>query len=72
MTKNFLGYYSSTVLKDEIIAIHEAAEVIVNLACLCLMVDFRPLSPPSPQKSLCCIFIDISLFFFQTETNVVP
>lgn len=42
----FLGY-SLTVSKDEIVAIHEAAvltnikkaaKVIVNLACLCLLV----------------------------------
>ena len=27
---------------------------------------------PCPTKSLCGIFMDIYLFFFQTETNVVP
>ena len=27
---------------------------------------------PCPTKSLCGIFMDIYLFSFQTETNVVP
>lgn len=49
MTQNFLGY-SLTVSKDEIVTMHEAAvltnikkagKVIVNLACLSLLVGCR-------------------------------
>lgn len=152
MTQNVVGY-SLTASKDKIVAIHEAAKVIVNLACLCLLIGWRgrqasmflsacicniflfviwqsPISfpdglalvssylrriqyckffilvdklivfffkycnrlktqgggggdgggggrglvrnHPCPTKSLCGIFMDIYLFFFQTETNVVP
>ena len=66
MTQIFLGY-SLTVSKDEIVAIHEAA-VLTNTKKAAKIVG----TTPAPQKSLCCIFMNIYLFFFQTETNVVP
>ena len=40
MTQNVVGY-SLTASKDKIVAIHEATKVIVNLACLCLLIGWR-------------------------------